>query len=37
VVDLIEEAVRLQAFLDSHRLRLCMIGGVAVEGRRSGA
>jgi hypothetical protein len=31
VVDLIEEAARLQAFLESHGLRFCIIGGVAVQ------
>jgi hypothetical protein len=31
VVDLIEEAVRLQAFLDGHASRFCFIGGVAVQ------
>jgi hypothetical protein len=31
VVDLIEEAVRLQTFLDSQALRFCFIGGIAVQ------
>jgi hypothetical protein len=31
VVDLIDEAARLQAFLESHGLRFCIIGGVAVQ------
>jgi hypothetical protein len=31
VVDLIEEAATLQAFLDSHGLRFCVIGGLAVQ------
>jgi len=30
VVDLIDEAARLQAFLESHGLRFCIVGGVAV-------
>lgn len=31
MVDLIEEAARLQAFLDGHGLRFCIIGGLAVQ------
>ncbi len=31
MVDLIGEAVRLQDFLDSHGLRFCVIGGIAVQ------
>jgi len=31
VVDLIEEAFRLQAFLEVHQCRFCFIGGVAVQ------
>jgi hypothetical protein len=31
VVDLIDEAFRLQTFLDSHGRRFCFIGGVAVQ------
>ncbi len=31
MVDLIEEALQLQAFLESHACRFCFIGGVAVQ------
>lgn len=31
MVDLIDEAARLGAFLDSHGLRFCIIGGLAVQ------
>jgi hypothetical protein len=31
VVDLIEEAWRLQEFLESHSCRFCIIGGIAVQ------
>lgn len=31
VVDLIDEALRLQTFLDEHGLRFCFIGGLAVQ------
>jgi hypothetical protein len=31
VVDLIDEAARLETFLDSHALRFCFIGGIAVQ------